>query len=95
MINGRNLLLTLLIAYVSASAQQITGNIRGTVSDPTSAVVQNATVTARHVETGLARTATTNRAGSFLLLELPVGHCQLEVSAPVSKNICRKGFHLT
>jgi hypothetical protein len=48
MINGNNLLSTLLIACVSASAQQITGNIRGTVSDPTSAVVQNATVTARH-----------------------------------------------
>jgi hypothetical protein len=94
MINGRNLLLTFLIACVSASAQQITGNIRGTVSDPTSAVVQNATVTARHVETGLARTATTNRAGSFLLLELPVGHYQLEVTATGSQKYLQEGVSL-
>jgi len=41
-------------------AQQITGDIRGTVSDTTGAMVQRATVTAQQVETGLTRTTTTD-----------------------------------
>jgi hypothetical protein len=94
MTNCRNLLFATLIACLSASAQQITGNIRGTVSDPTSAVVQNATVTARHVETGLSRTATTDRSGNFLLLELPVGHYELEVSASGFQKYVREGISL-
>src|SRR5438477_3672303 len=56
------------------AGQQITGNIRGTVADPSGAVVQNATVIATQTETGLSRTATTQRDGTYLLLELPVGH---------------------
>jgi hypothetical protein len=47
-----------------------------------------------HVETGLARTATTNRAGNFLLLELPVGHYQLEVSASGFQKYLQEGVSL-
>ena len=65
----------------AAVAQQITGNIRGTVSDPTGAVVQSATVTAKQSETGLTRTATTDHSGNYLLVELPVGHYQLAGAA--------------
>ena len=60
-------------------AQQITGSIRGTVTDPSGAIVEGASVTARQTETGLSRTTTTDRAGAYLLLELPVGHYQLQV----------------
>ena len=63
-----------LLADWNAFAQQITGKIRGTVADPAGAVVQSATVTARQTETGLSRTTTTNNDGTYLLIELPVGH---------------------
>src|SRR6266498_1010389 len=94
MTNARNLLFAILLASTVASAQQITGNIRGTVSDPSGAVVQNATVTARQVETGLVRTATTNRSGNYLLLELPVGHYRLEVAATGFQKYLQEGIAL-
>src|SRR5207248_6712345 len=70
------------------------GSIRGTVSDPTGAVVQNANVIAKQVETGLTRTATTDRAGNYLLLELPVGHYRLEVAAGGFQKYLQEGISL-
>lgn len=92
--NARNLFFAILLACTVSSAQQITANIRGTVSDPSGAVVQNATVTARQVETGLVRTSTTDRGGNYLLLELPVGHYQLEVAATGFQKYLRDGISL-
>ena len=77
----RNVLAFLVLGCLSLSAQQITGNIRGTVTDPSGAVIRDAAVTARQVETGLSRGATTDRDGSYVLLELPVGHYRLQVAA--------------
>ena len=71
----------LVLACSSLSAQQITGNIRGTVTDPSGAVIRGAAVTARQAETGLSRATTTDRDGNYVLLELPVGHYRLQVSA--------------
>src|SRR6478736_5556058 len=88
------LLFVIVFASVSAWSQQITANIRGTISDPSGAVVQNATVTARQVETGLTRTSTSDSAGSFLILELPVGHYQLEVTAKGFRKYLQEGISL-
>ena len=62
------------LAGLSAGAQQITGSIRGTVFDPSGAVIQGASVTVQQSETGLSRSVTTNREGNYVFLELPVGH---------------------
>ena len=86
-------LLTMLLTW-NVAAQQITGSIRGTVSDPTGAVVQGATVTAKQVETGLARTATSDRSGNYLLVELPVGHYSLEVAAKGFQKYLQEGISL-
>jgi outer membrane receptor protein involved in Fe transport len=93
---ARNLVFALVIlsAGITVSAQQITGNIRGTVADPSGAVVQGAVVSAKHVETGLTRTTTTDRDGNYLLLELPVGHYQLEVAAKGFQKYVREGILL-
>jgi hypothetical protein len=74
-----------MLACLSLSAQQITGNIRGTVTDPSGAIIRDAAVTARQAETGLSRSTTTDHDGNYVLLELPVGHYSLRVMA--------KGFH--
>src|SRR5262245_32091985 len=84
----------LTLACGSASAQQITGSIRGTVSDPSGAVVQSATVSAKQVETGFTRTTISDHAGSFLLLELPVGHYRIEVAAQGFETYVQKGIVL-
>ncbi|MGA9567809.1 MAG: carboxypeptidase regulatory-like domain-containing protein [Candidatus Korobacteraceae bacterium] len=81
----RNVLVFVMLACLSLSAQQITGSIRGTVTDPMGAIVQGATVTAQQSETGLSRTVVTDRNGNYVVLELPVGHYRLQVAA--------KGFH--
>ena len=85
-----------LIVMVSASvfAQQITGNIRGTVVDASGAVVQAASVTAKQVETGLTRTTTTDGSGTYVLVELPVGHYSLEITARGFQKYLQAGISL-
>ena len=86
--------LIVVLAGVNVFAQQITGSIRGTVSDPSGAVVDAATVTANQTETGLTRTAMTNRTGAYVLLELPVGHYQLQVEAKGFQKYVQQGIIL-
>lgn len=83
-----------LVLVASAVAQQISGSIRGTVIDPTGAVIQNATVTARQVETGFSRQASTGRDGTYLLPELPIGAYRLEVEAKGFQRYVREGVSL-
>ena len=88
------LLVVVMLASAFAFSQQITGNIRGNISDPTGAIVQNATVTATQTETGLSRTAASDNAGNFVILELPVGHYRIEVSAKGFRQYLREGVML-
>jgi Carboxypeptidase regulatory-like domain/TonB dependent receptor len=90
----RNVAYALLIVSLPLFAQQITGNIRGTVSDSSGAVVVGASVSAVQLETGLTRTTITGRDGSFTLLELPIGHYRLAVAAKNFENYVRQGISL-
>jgi len=96
MANLRNALCLLitLVAGWNAVAQQITGSIRGTVVDPSGAVVQGASVSAKQTETGLMRAARTDRDGTYILLELPVGHYQLQVEAKNFQTYVQEGISL-
>ncbi|HVO62402.1 MAG TPA: TonB-dependent receptor [Terriglobales bacterium] len=84
----------ILVASLDMFAQQITGSLRGSISDPSGAVVQNAKVTAQQVETGLARTVTSDRMGGYVIVELPVGHYQIEVQAKGFQRYLRQGISL-
>jgi len=90
----RSLLLVVVFTSLSLSAQQITGNIRGTVTDPSGAVIRNAAVTARQAETGLSRDTTTDRSGNYVVLELPVGHYSLHVAAKGFQEYVQDGIIL-
>jgi hypothetical protein len=74
------------------AAQQITGSIRGTVTDPAGATVVGASVTAIQIETGLTRTASADRVGEYVLLELPVGHYRLEATAKGFQSYIQQGI---
>ena len=68
--------LAVAVALVMAApsfAQKITGTIRGTVTDPSGAVIAGAKVTVINDATGLTRSAPTTSAGIFAFAELPVG----------------------
>ena len=82
------------LASVNLAGQQITGSIRGTVADPSGAIVQAAIVTAKQTETGLTRSAATDRQGEYLLVELPIGHYQLEVRAKGFQRYLQQGISL-
>jgi Carboxypeptidase regulatory-like domain/TonB dependent receptor len=86
--------LAVLCAGLGTSAQQITGSIRGSVQDPSGALVQGAAVSARQIETGLTRTATTEPSGAYVLLELPVGHYELQVEAKGFQKYVQQGITL-
>jgi outer membrane receptor protein involved in Fe transport len=88
------LFLVALLTVSNVAAQQITGSIRGTVSDPSGAVVQAAAVTAKQIETGLTRLAVTDKQGEYVLVELPIGHYQLEVQAKGFETYLQEGISL-
>jgi Carboxypeptidase regulatory-like domain len=92
----RSLFCTVLAVSIglSAAAQQITGSIRGTVVDSTGAAIPGATVTATQTETGLSRTSLTDRSGAYVLLELPVGHYQLQVEGKGFQTYVQQGIVL-
>jgi len=65
-----------------AFGQRTTGNIEGTITDPSGAVVPSATVTARSTGTtaGFNRTATTDENGFFQFNQIPVGTYDVTVT---------------
>jgi hypothetical protein len=71
-----------MISIVTASAQSLTqGNILGTVTDPSGAVVPGATVTLKNDNTGATQTRTTNNSGFYEFALLPPGSYMLSVTA--------------
>ncbi|MFZ3343476.1 MAG: TonB-dependent receptor [Terriglobales bacterium] len=74
----------ILVGFLAAmaSAQSDTGRVIGTITDPTGAVVSNATVTITDAGTGHAVTTTTNGSGQYTVNALPVGKYHVQVAAP-------------
>ena len=58
------------------------GTIEGTVTDPSGAVLPNATVTILNRLTNYRQTATTDSKGAFRLTNIPQNPYHVEVSAP-------------
>jgi hypothetical protein len=87
----RTLMLTCLLAAVSAFAQTDRGTITGTVQDPASSTVPGAAVVARNVSNGSLFPTTTTSTGNFTLASLPAGVCELSVEAPGFKRYVSQG----
>lgn len=62
-------------------SQAISGDLVGTVSDTTGAVVPNATVTATNVATGIKISGKTNANGEYRFTNLPIGNYNLDVAS--------------
>jgi hypothetical protein len=71
----------LLLLACAAWSQTNTGSVHGTVTDPSGAAVTNATVIAVTTD-GQAKTATTNRTGSYEINGLAPGTYTVTVNAP-------------
>ncbi len=70
-----------MVSAAVLAAQTITGSITGTVTDPSGAVVANVKVVGTNVGTNLTFSATTNEAGVFNLVFLPVGRYTVSAEA--------------
>src|SRR5689334_14797679 len=65
-----------------SSAQTGVGQIQGTVSDATGAVVPNASVTLENLQMNSQTQTTTNEAGAYVFPSLVPGEYQLTVTVP-------------
>jgi hypothetical protein len=68
-----------LVLVTGAFGQAISGNLVGTVTDSSSAVVPHATVEATNVATGITTTTTTSGTGAYRFENLPVGTYKISV----------------
>jgi Carboxypeptidase regulatory-like domain/TonB dependent receptor len=84
----------LICGALNVAAQQITGSIHGSIVDSSGAIVQSAVITATQVETGLMRAVKSDHNGGYLLVELPVGHYRLEVTATGFRKYVQGGISL-
>ena len=73
---------------------QVTASVTGTVKDASGAVVAGATVTLKHTETGLVRTAETDPNGGYTVPALPVGQYEVMTEKTGFKQAVRRGINL-
>jgi len=89
-------LIALLLAFAAAGfAQTAGGTITGTVTDQTGAVVANAMVQAKHVETGTVYDTAATSTGNYTVSQLPVGTYEITATVPGFKKYTRGGIVLT
>ena len=81
--SGLFALFLLLCWGASASAQSTaTGEIRGTISDSTGAVIPKASVSVLNVDTGAQKVFTTNNDGLYDTVSTPNGRYKVTIAAP-------------
>jgi hypothetical protein len=84
----------LLLCVSSIAFAQTTGTLSGTVQDEKGGAVPGATVTARHVETNVSRTAQTDSEGRYRLTSMPVGHYEITVESASFAKYVQTGVEL-
>ena len=85
------LLCSILIAG-AAFAQNDRGTITGEVFDQGNAVVPNAAVTARNIETGIENKVVTSAAGNYTIPSLPAGRYSLTVEVTGFKKFVQENI---
>ena len=90
----------LFLVCAVALAQVESGQIAGTVVDPSGSVIPNATVMVRNLANNAQRTTKSSPAGSYLVVGLEPGNYQVSVSSsgfqPLNENVeVTVGSHLT
>ena len=93
---------TLLIVVIAGLAlasglvfgQEFSATMSGVVHDASGGLVPGVSVTAKHTESGLTRTAITNETGSYRLPSLPVGAYEVTAELSGFKQQVRRGVNL-
>ena len=80
---------------VNAQSQALNGQIEGVVTDSVGAVVPNAAITVRNIETGTERQIVSDASGVYRAPLLPLGTFRITVEAANFKRLVREGVTLT
>ena len=88
------LLLAVLAIITPIQAQETTGAINGTITDPSGSPIVGATVTASDVARGTEFPTQTNNDGAYYLTHLPVGRYALKVEAKGFQTAPKPAFDL-
>src|SRR5262245_65570261 len=87
--------LVLACIFTSVIAQGLTGQISGTITDPSGSVMPGVKVEIVNQETAQVRTSTTDSEGNFVVTQLLPGTYSVVISASGFKKFERKGILLT
>ena len=88
-------LTVLFLVHQAALGQgSYTAQVRGTVTDPAHAVLNNAKVTVTNESTSIATTATTNASGEYVVNGLRPASYTIKVEAPGFRDMVRTGLVL-
>src|SRR5215472_3360899 len=82
MLSRTRFFLLLMLATAAAGvagAQSIFGEIRGTVTDPSGAVISGAQVVVRNVATSESRRVTTDAAGNYSVVNIEAGPYEVSI----------------
>jgi len=82
------------LAIVPAAAQVSTAELSGAVTDPSGANVAGAKVSAVNADTGVAREASTDTTGVYVITLLPPGEYNIAVEAPGFRRTVQNGVIL-
>src|ERR1035441_1773981 len=80
------------LCALAAFAQTDRGTITGTITDPAGAVVPNAPIEARNVDTGAVYPGASSGTGNYTIAQLPVGTYELSVTVSGFKKYVRTGI---
>src|SRR5881397_966601 len=75
-------------------AQTSAATILGVVKDTTGALIPGVSITVKHTETGLTRTAISSETGDYNVPLLPVGAYEISTAMPSFKQDVRRGIDL-
>src|SRR5215475_5872722 len=88
------LALTLTLLLTPGWSQSTTGSLTVMASDTTGAVIVDATVTVRHVETNITRTAQTNSDGRAFIPALAIGSYEVTIQKSGFAKVTRTGINV-
>src|SRR6185436_2078256 len=91
---GMRLLALLLTIAALAAAQTASTQILGLVTDSSGAVLPNAAITAKRVETGDVRTTTSNETGNYIFPLVDSGTYEVSATAAGFKTELRRNIPL-
>jgi hypothetical protein len=79
---------------IYAQATRVAQGISGVVEDQSGALIPDATVVARNIDTGVETSTVTNPSGYFSLPGLPIGTYNLTASAKGFKTVVRENVNV-